>query len=114
MLDDNFAHLKRSAIVLRPKQPFKDWVVAGAPGLDLKDDDMETNVYLAPAYGNKAEMEKWLKKNFFELFEEELFDWIIDETMWPKKRTFKMFCDWFDYSLYPIILDTQKGWIEKT
>jgi hypothetical protein len=78
MLDDCFAHLTRSAFVLRPKQLFKNWVLAGAPGLDLKDDDMETNVYLAPAYGSKAEMEKWLKKNFSVLFEEELFGWIID------------------------------------
>jgi hypothetical protein len=36
-------------------------------------------------------MESWLKKNFDELFTEQLNNWYVDETMWPQNRTFSMF-----------------------
>lgn len=58
-------------------------------------------------------MQQWLKRNFRELFEEELFGWYTDETMWPANRSFRLFGEWFSYSLFSMIFDTQRGMIEK-
>ena len=114
MFDDYFKSLQRSAIIITPQQPFFDWLVMHDPETVITDEMKEGEVYLLPGYETRQQMESWLKKNFDELFAEQLNNWYVDETMWPQKRTFKMFCDWFDYSLHPIIVDTQKGWIEKT
>lgn len=74
----------------------------------------EGDIYLLPDFETTQQMESWLKKNFDELFSEQLHNWYTDESMWPQNRTFKMFGEWFSYSLYTMIFDTQKGFIEKT
>lgn len=113
MFDEDFKCLKRSAIVIIPKEPFFDWLLIHDAEMVI-DAEMKTgNIYLLPDYETTQEMEKWLRKNFDELFEEELHGWYTDEAMWPPKRNFKMFVEWFSYSLYPVILDTQQGSIEK-
>lgn len=113
MLDDDYKNLKRSAIVIKPLQPFFDWLLSHDPGMNITEEIGEATVYLLPDFETIREIEKWLKKNFNELFSEQLFQWYIDESMWPKKRTFKMFGEWFEYSLHTMIFDTQKGFIEK-
>jgi hypothetical protein len=113
MLDDEFKNLKRSAIVLIPSQPFFNWLQQHDPAMIIPEEIKEGDIYLLPDYETKEEIEKWLKKNFKELFEEQLFNWYTDETMWPQKRTFKLFGEWFNYSLHTMLFDTQKGMIEK-
>lgn len=114
MLDDDFKNLKRSAIVIKPRKPFIDWLLKHDPDMIITEEIKEATIYLLPDYETTKEMENWLKKNFNELFTEQLFQWYIDEGMWPKNRTFKMFSDLFEYSLHTMIFDTQKGFIEKT
>jgi hypothetical protein len=70
-------------------------------------------VYLLPSDETRQQIESWLKKNFDELFTEQLSNWYVDETMWPQNRTFKMFNEWFSHSLHTTVSDTQKGFIEK-
>lgn len=113
MLDDDFKNLKRSAIALTRKQPFFDWLLAHDADTIIDNEIRAGTIYLLPDYETKQQMEGWLRKNFNELFEEELFGWYTDENMWPQHRTFKMFGEWFSYSLYPMVFDTQKGYIEK-
>ena len=113
MLDDYFKNLKRSAIVLTPQQPFFEWLLLHDPETVIDDEMREGEIYLLPDYETKTAMENWLKKNFDELFEEQLHNWYVDETMWPQNRTFRMFNEWFSHSLHTMIFDTQKGFIEK-
>lgn len=113
MLDEYFKNIKRSAMVIIPKQPFIDWLKNHDPEMEEYKEITEGEIYLLPDYEAKEEIEKWLRKNFNELFSEQLNNWYVDETMWPQKRTFKMFNEWFSYSLHTMIFDTQKGFIEK-
>ncbi len=113
MLDDDFKNLKRSAIVVKPRQPFIDWLLSHDPVMIITEEVREATIYLLPDYETIQEIEKWLKKNFNELFSEQLFQWYVDESMWPQKRTYKVFGEWFEYSLHTMIFDTQKGFIEK-
>ena len=114
MFDNDFKYLKRSAIAIKPRQPFIDWLLKYDPEMMMTEEIREATVYLLPDFETVEEIETWLKKYFSELFAEQLFQWYIDESMWPQNRTFKMFTAWFEYSLHTMVFDTQKGFIEKT
>jgi len=49
---------------------------------------------------------RWIKANFAELFEAELEGWYTDESLWPPKRTFKLFQEWFEVECHSVIEDT--------
>lgn len=113
MLDDYFKNVKRSAIVLKPNQPFFNWLQQQDPSMVLDDELLQGDIYLLPDFETKAQVETWLKKNYDELFEEQLYNWHTNEAMWPPKRTFKLFREWFSYSIHTMLFDTQRGLIEK-
>ncbi|HWY13359.1 MAG TPA: hypothetical protein VN026_18665 [Bacteroidia bacterium] len=103
---DEFS-IRRSALIIKLKQPFFDW----AKSLDLKYDYsqylVDTDVYLLPELDNNKQLEKWLKKNFDIIFRNLINRWQEEGYLWIKqKRTFKMFKQWFDYSLHTMVYDT--------
>ena len=51
---------------------------------------------------------RFLKKNFKTIFESELDSWMTDPGVWPKKRTFKLFKEWFDIQVSDMIFDLAK------
>ena len=108
-----FDNVKRSALILKPKKPFFDWLNS----IDANDSELtlhdESSVYLLPDFEEKLQMQNWLKKNFDELFCDQLNNWYIDDTLWVKNRTFEMFKEWFDYSMHTMIWDTLEEPIEK-
>ena len=108
-----FENVRRTAIVIKPKQPFLDWLKS----IDPSDDDPkllnETDVYLLPDFEEVKQMENWLKKNFDSIFSDQLNNWYLDEPCWVQNRTFKMFKEWFDYSLHTMIYDTVDKPIQK-
>jgi len=38
---------------------------------------------------------------------------IVDEDLWVKNRTYKMFKAWFEYTIHPMVYDLEVGFIEK-
>lgn len=46
------------------------------------------------------------------IFEMELSGWSIDENLWPKKRTFKIFREWFEIELHSMVFDSGDDEIE--
>jgi len=114
-----FDNVRRTALVLKHKQPFINWLKK------LDDDDSEdsnatydellndTDVYLLPDFDERKQMENWLKKNFDDIFADQMNHWYMDETVWVQNRTFKMFKEWFDYSLHTMVWDTQEKPITK-
>ncbi|WP_018342523.1 hypothetical protein [Cytophaga aurantiaca] len=100
--------INRNAILVRPKKPFFDWV-----NNVFKDDEPiseleECNIYLIREMDSNDAIQKWLKKNFDNIFINELNDWYTEEDVWPSNRTFKMFSEWFDVELHSMILDLEK------
>lgn len=112
MIPAFFELVDRNGLVIKPKKPFFDWhnsIYKETPIYELD----EPALYLANLEGNSYGVETWMEKNFDRFFKNELNDWVIDQTMWPKKRTFKMFNEWFDYDFYDIVLDTENQKIKK-
>jgi hypothetical protein len=108
-----FENVRRSAIVLKPKQPFKDWLISMDPAEKNYELAKESDIYLLPDFEYDKQVENWLKKNFDQIFCDQMNNWYMDETVWVKNRTFKLFKDWFDYSIHTMIWDTMDEPIDK-
>lgn len=101
--------INRSALIVRPKQPYVDW----AKGLDDSGMDPseigERTVYLLPEYDDDIEGLALLSKGYEHIFEAELEGWHLIEDDWPANRTFAMFCEWFDIELHSMVVDMVDG-----
>jgi hypothetical protein len=107
--------LNRGLVVLRYKQPYIDWVrTAGELPMDLTlenaNDDNEA--FLVPSFDSPIDPVdgtedaiKWVEKRWRMFFEHILSSWILDEAEWPKKRTLKMFREWFDVEYKSMVWD---------
>jgi hypothetical protein len=96
---------QNAAASKRPKQPYLDW----AAGLDdsgvVPSVEDEQTVYLIPSFEDDDEAESILKTIYEEIFERELDAWHTNESVWPKKRTFAMFKQWFHIELHSVVED---------
>lgn len=104
--------LNRTALVVRPRQPFIDWVNGleeDAP-LHLAQDDSsnEHNIYLVDEVLSDEHLEKVLKCIHPVIFESELYGWWTDESDWPKQRGYKTFRAWFEVEYHTMITDLSK------
>lgn len=108
--------INRTAVVIRPKQPFVDWLNS------VPDEDMvftlervsDDNItYLIPPYENPDEARTCVKKIYEQLFEFVLFGWYTDEELWPENRTWEMFQEWFKIEINSEVFDLVDGEIEK-
>jgi hypothetical protein len=103
--------VNRSAVGVKPKQPFLNWINAIYP--DSPVIDIEGNIYLLKAKNDTAEIEKWLLVNFDKIFQNELNDWHTDAADWPAPRSHKLLLEWFDIAIYPMVLDLEKSAVIK-
>ena len=103
-------YIDRYAIVLKPKQPFYDWINALNPD-DPIDKMEEANIYLV----NETDIyfQDWLRKKFDRFFKAELEEWHTNKKEWPQKRSFKMFREWFNVEISTMIYDFEKQPIYK-
>lgn len=107
--------LNRGLVTIRYKQPYIDWVrIAGdiPMALTLAQANDDGDSFLLPTYearsdpvGDTEEAIKWVEKRWRMFFEHILGSWILNEAEWPKKRTLKMFREWFDIEYKSIVWD---------
>jgi hypothetical protein len=101
--------LNRSAVVVRPAQPFIDWVAGLEGPTVLPSETDEPTVYLVFPFDDAAQGLAVLEKVYPRLFESELYGWHTDARAWPKRRTFAMFRQWFRFELLAVLEDACKG-----
>ena len=100
--------LNRSAIVVKPKQPFLDWLHTADPtsrSLSLQELVREPAIYLIPECDTNAEVDEVLRERCEEIFIEQLAGWFNDRTTWPQDRRFAVFCRWFDFQHHSMLVD---------
>lgn len=97
--------INRSAVIVRPKQPYLAW----ADQLDnsglLPFVEGEQTVYLLPEYDDDVEAMEILSQGYDAIFETELEGWHTDESAWPTNRTFAMFREWFTVEFHSVVED---------
>ena len=107
--------VNRSAVTIRPKQPFVDWINS-TPGDDkytIQQLSRERTVILLPEFQRPGDEMKHLKKICSEIFEHELFAWYMDDSTFPKKRDWKLFQEWFEIELSSEVSDMVDEDVEK-
>jgi len=105
--------LNRSVLILRPKQPFLDWMAMDdAEGLaqEVFDDfTQDPEAYLVPEFEDQRTQDRVLGECWPELFERMLEAWSTDEGTWPERRTLWMFREWFEVQGFAIAKDLGDG-----
>jgi hypothetical protein len=99
------AMINRAALIVRPRKPYLDWAASVDDSGLVPDSNDEQTVYLIPAYEDDRGAQRILKKVFAQVFEDQLCDWCVDESVWPVRRDFKIFCEWFTFELHSIVED---------
>ena len=103
-IPEDFGSINRSMLFISYKQPFYDWLKYHDKDTDITE-VLEGNAYLLPQFEFPEELEHYLSKNFDRFFVSELFDWYTFPKMWPKKRTWQLFNEWFDIKFTVMVLD---------
>lgn len=96
--------LNRNAVIVKPKQPYRDWMASVAPS-EHEVEDTEYPVYLLPEARDGDRFQRILKQHYALIFENELFGWYTDETSWPQQRDWETFCAWFEVEFAPEVMD---------
>jgi hypothetical protein len=102
------AILNRSAIIVKPRQPFLDWLHAADPmsrELRLRDLAREPAIDLLPERDTEEEVREVLEKLCEEIFVEQLAGWFNDETTWPQGRSLEAFSRWVDFQHHSMLID---------
>jgi len=80
--------LNRSAISVKLRQPFVDWINSvsdsGEEEVTLEDVNQESTSYLIPELEEEEDLDKLLDERFLDILENELFSWEEDDGLWPE------------------------------
>jgi hypothetical protein len=104
--------INRTAILVKPAQPFLDWLRRVDPtskDLSLEDLQGEPTIYLLPECGNEGEVRECLEDLCSQIFEEELDGWYRVPSSWPGRRDLDAFEQWFEWSSHSEVVDLSEG-----
>jgi hypothetical protein len=79
--------LNRSALVVKPKQPFLDWLHAAdstSLHLTLPISFAEPTIYLTPECDTDGDVQEVLRELCEEIFEEQLAGWYTEKSTGPR------------------------------
>lgn len=106
-IPEYFDFINRTALIIKPKKPFFEWLKSIDPKDDVLDDYMDDpDVNLLPDFEEIDQIENWIKKNFDAIFRDQMNQWYTEEDLWVQNRTLKLFNKWFEYSMHTMIWDT--------
>lgn len=101
-------YIDRSAIIIKPSQPFLDWYLHLYPDDPKEFEEVKTpKTYLITE--EIADVEAWLKKKFDKIFKAELETLHLNKKEWPQKRNFKMFKEWFQVDISTMVYDLERN-----
>ena len=108
--------INRQVAIIKPKKPYIDWINS-LPGMDEQFDteslEKDCTAILLPQLDNDEESLNYFKAIYKDIFEIELDSWHSDEKLWPKKRNFLLFMEWFKIEFHSEVLDLLDTDIEK-
>jgi hypothetical protein len=109
--------INRRLVLLRHTQTFLDWLkgVDSDPTLTLDVLNEDSEAFLIPGdtvIRSEADALGWVEAHWSVLFDHMLNEWITDEETWPKKRSLKMFRQWFTIEHHSMVWDLDKTEIQ--
>jgi len=103
--------INRAVAIIKPKQLYIDWANSfddGGPTLTLEEARNDATAYLIDEADTRNDLQKYVEKHYSQIFGEELASWMNNPKLWPKKRTLKMFKEWFDVESFEMVCDLSK------
>ncbi|MDZ7781302.1 MAG: VacJ [Gemmatimonadota bacterium] len=99
--------LNRSVLVVRPLQPFVDWVLSLDDEGSVEAEDVweSVNSFLVPEFEDPGETLGWVHANVEIVFEVMLNDWVMDSAHWPEDRSWSTFEQWFEIEYIDLAWD---------
>lgn len=99
--------LNRGVLVVRPRQPFIDWICSVEAGEPVDPEDVWTSVnsFLVPEFDDPDETLEWIQGNVDTVFEIMLNDWITEPESWPADRDWTAFEKWFEFEYVDLAWD---------
>lgn len=108
----------RSVAVIKPRQPFLDWLrqVAGDDMVDVSLENLRADctVLLLPEFDAPEQAVAYLDERADTLFRQELASWHEDSQQWPADMSLLAFWQWFDVEFHSLVLDTVDADISNT
>src|SRR4030095_8614002 len=102
------AEINRSLIIVKPKQPFLDWLRSIDPedkNLQPEEINDDATASLIPEIETADQQDQIIDWCAEFVFEQELWSWYTDEDMWPVGRDVKMFREWFAIEFHSLVDD---------
>lgn len=96
----------RLALLIRRKLPYIDWANSfddGGPKYDLEIHRPTT--YLIDEVVDTLDLKKVLRRYWRDIFEEQLNSWMRAPDVWPQRRTYSVFLQWFDVEVCDMVID---------
>ena len=103
-------YLNRSAIVVKYKTPFLEWVTSNQKGsitFSLNKINHDNILYLIEEYDDLYHLEEIIKSQYKSIFKDVLKGWCNDKSKWPKKMSLKLFNEWFEINAHSRIKDLE-------
>lgn len=89
--------LNRSAISVKLRQPFVDWINSisdsGEDEVTLEEVNQESTTYLIPELEQEDDLEQLVEERYLDILENELFSWEEDDELWPEDMDRALFDD---------------------
>ncbi len=107
--------INRGVIVVKPLQPYIDWANScddHPTKTTLEIAQRDCSAYLLPHWYDDDELEQLLRKHARFIFENELAGWTADESVWPRRRGYKTFREWFGIEHHSVVFELGDGVIE--
>jgi len=102
-------YLNRSAIVVKYKTPFLEWLTLNQKGAlesSLNAINQDNIVYLIEEHDDLCHLGEIMKSHYEFIFKDGLKGWGVDKSKWPK-MSLKLFCEWFEISAHSRIKDLE-------
>jgi len=107
--------INRTAVIIKLKQAMLDWInyTDIEHKFTMEEISCEHLTFLIPDFDYSDDAWKYIEMNYKQIFKFALFGWYTDEALWPKRRTYKMFNEWFDVQINSEVFDLVDEKIDK-
>ncbi len=97
-------YVDRIAVIVRPLDPFKDWINSIYPDKDTSP-FIRTNTYL---FHRDRVMENFLETQYHKIVENHLQNFMIEKSIWPEIKNYDTFSKWFAVEISVLVYDMEE------
>ena len=99
-------YLNRDLVIIKPQKPYIDWANSVFDDTCIhRNFEEDCRAVLIKVGDTRQVAEKFIRKHFRQIFEDELWAWCTDEGKWPRKLTYRMFQKWFKLEYHSEVID---------